>query len=406
MTSETLPKLNLNLKGTILIYDDSEDVIAYVAALALQNGYQVFGARTFQEFKEIYKPDISIIMIDLIMPGHDGIEVLRYLNEIKCTSGIILSSSQQESVLKAGGRLAQSLNLPFMGWLNKPYIKENIIELLESEIPKPKRKRVQKNKFTRNDVRRCIAKNEIVVFYQPKIDVESLQFVSCESLVRWQHPEMGILGPGAFLPLVEELDMIGAMTTLIVEKAFDQVTKWNDLGIFPNLAINISARSFSDLQLPEQLVSLSKKYNIPTHKITLEITESWKSHDPISALDIMTRLRLKGFNLSIDDFGTGYSSMTQLKQAPFTELKLDQSFVRGAANDERSRAIVEACINLGQNLGLHVVAEGVEKQSDWDLVTELGCDECQGYFVARPMPGENVPLWLDRWNTSLGINYA
>ena len=117
----------------------------------------------------------------------------------------------------------------------------------------------------------------------------------------------------------------------------------------------------------------------------------------------MTRLRLKGFSLSIDDFGTGYSTMMQLKTIPFTELKLDQSFVRGAANDDRSRAIVEACINLGQNLGLHVVAEGVERQSDWDLVTELGCDECQGYFVARPMPGDNVPMWLDRWNTSLGI---
>jgi len=298
-----------------------------------------------------------------------------------------------------------SQNLALIGWIEKPYTSEGILNLLNSKIPKANRKRRQTNtKFTRNDVRRCIAKNEIVVFYQPKIDIESLQFVSAESLVRWQHPEMGILGPGTFLPLVEELDMIGTMTTLIVEKAFEQANKWKKLGISPNLAINISARSFSDLKLPEQMLALTNKYHIAPSKITFEITESWKTNDPISALDIMTRLRLKGFNLSIDDFGTGYSSMTQLKEAPFTELKLDQSFVRGAASDSDARIIVETCIALGQRLGLHVVAEGVETQSDWDLVSELGCNEAQGYFVARPMPGSNIPSWLERWNRSLGLD--
>ena len=401
-----MPELqNLQEHATLLVYENDEDIIALIneAAQALNFDFRV--ARNFAEFKKSYNEQISIVYIELAMPEHDGIEAIRYLRESNSSAGIIVSSGGQDNILKAGSRLAQAYKLRLMGELQKPFATEDVLATLKKEIPEAAKKRSQRvNKFTRNDVRRCIAKDEILVMFQPKIDIETLQFVSAEALVRWRHPDLGILGPGAFLPLVEELDMIGTMTTLIVEKAFAQIVKWGKLGIHPNIAINLSARSFSDINLPEQLVSISNKYNISTERITLEITESWKTQDTASALDILTRLRLKGFKLSIDDFGTGYSSMTQLKQVPFTELKLDQSFVRGAQHDAQARIIVETCIALGHRLGLHVVAEGVEKQSDWDLVTELGCDEVQGYFIARPMPGSNIPAWLERWNRSLGID--
>jgi EAL domain-containing protein (putative c-di-GMP-specific phosphodiesterase class I)/CheY-like chemotaxis protein len=391
-------------KQILLVYDDDQDVYAFVKVIAEEMDFKVIWARNFAEFRATYKENIDIILMDLIMPDHDGIEVLRYLNKIDCDSGLILSSSERESVLKAGGRLAKSHDLRFMCELFKPYTRESIEESLKLIIPEKKRKRNRNfPEFKRNDVRRCIAKDEVVVFYQPKIDINTLQFVSVEALVRWQHPDLGILGPGAFLPLVEELDMIGTMTTLIMEKAYAQVKTWETIGLYPKIAINLSARSFTDLNLPEQFISIAKKYDVPIDRITLEITESWSTQDSMTVLDIMTRLRLKGFNLSIDDFGTGYSSMTQLKQIPFTELKLDQSFVRGAADDEGARAIVESCIELGNKLGLHVVAEGVETQGDWELVSDLGCDEGQGYFIARPMPGENIPNWLERWNRSLGL---
>lgn len=393
-----------NTAQSLLIYDDDQDMIAYLESVAIEAGYGVSSATNFDEFEKIDLDGIDIIMIDLLMPDKDGIEVLRHLAELDCKCGVMLSSIERETMLKAAGSVAKSLNLRYMGFLLKPYDRIKVETLLKEEIPEQiKRRKRGFPTFSRNDVRRCIAKDEVVVFYQPKIHIESLQFVSVEALVRWQHPDFGILGPGAFLPLVEELDMIGTMTTLIMEKAFTQVKEWEEIGLEPNIAVNLSARSFTDLRLPEQFVSIAKKHDVAIDRITLEITESWKTQDAVAALDIMTRLRLKGFNLSIDDFGTGYSSMTQLKQVPFTELKLDQSFVRGAVNDVQARAIVESCIGLGHKLGLNVVAEGVEKQSDWDLVSDLGCDQVQGYFIARPMPGSNIPTWLERWNRSLGL---
>ena len=390
---------------SLLVYENDENIIALLRDSAKALSITVSVTSDFSEFKDLYNEEISMVYINLMMPEHDGIEVLRFLRKLKSKAGVIISSGEQENLLKAAARLAQSYELLLMGDLQKPFTAETLTTTLKKDISKPFKRRAQREtQFSRNDVRRCIAKDEILVMYQPKIDIKTLQFVSAEALVRWRHPDLGILGPGAFLPLVEELDLIGAMTTLIVEKAFNQIVKWEKIGIHSNIAINLSARSFTDLNLPEQLVLISDKYNIAPQRVTLEITESWNTQDNGSALDIVTRLRLKGFKLSIDDFGTGYSSMTQLKQMPFTELKLDQSFVRGATDDKQARIIVESCIDLGHRLGLHVVAEGVETQSDWDLVTELGCDEVQGYYVARPMPGSNIPAWLKRWNRSLGLD--
>ncbi len=401
-----MPELqNLAKHTSMLVYENDELTIALLTKAASELNIVLSIARNFSEFNELYNHQFSIVFIDLMMPKHDGIEVLRLLQKSNHVAGVIISSGEQDTILKAAASIAKSYDLRLMGELQKPFTKDMAAAVLKKDIPKALKKRTQNtNQFTRNDVRRCIAKDEILVMYQPKIDIETLQFVSAEALVRWQHPDMGILGPGTFLPLVEELDMIGTMTTLIMEKAYSQVSKWKSIGINPNIAINLSARSFNDLNLPEQMVAITNKYNIATKRVTLEVTESWRTQDKTLALDILTRLRLKGFKLSIDDFGTGYSSMTQLKQVPFTELKLDQSFVRGAGTDKQARIIVETCIALGQRLGLHVVAEGVEKQSDWDLVTELGCDEVQGYFIARPMPGSNIPLWLERWNRSLGLD--
>ncbi|MBT8142596.1 MAG: EAL domain-containing response regulator [Gammaproteobacteria bacterium] len=396
---------NTNDQLTLLVYDDDREIFSYVKTIAKGLGYRVLCANNFSEFRAQNSHDIDIIMLGLQMSDHDGVEILRYLKKIESQAGIIITSSALESVLKASGRLASSHSLRYMGYLLKPYEQNALERKLTQEIPeldKPRRRNFPE--FSRNDVRRCIAKDEIVMFYQPKIDIETLQFVSVEALVRWQHPDLGILGPGAFLPLVEELNMIGTMTTLIMEKAYAQVKSWEKIGLSPKIAVNLSARSFFELDLPEQFVSIATKYEVPIDRITLEITESWDAQDSLIALDIMTRLRLKGFNLSIDDFGTGYSSMTQLKDIPFTELKLDQSFVRGATDDGGARAIVESCIELGHKLGLHVVAEGVETQTDWELVSDLGCDEGQGYFIARPMPGDNIPNWLERWNVSLGLD--
>jgi EAL domain-containing protein (putative c-di-GMP-specific phosphodiesterase class I) len=241
------------------------------------------------------------------------------------------------------------------------------------------------------------------VYFQPKIDVRTLEFVAVEALVRISHPRYGLLRPDAFLAMAEASGLIGELTEAVARDAFAWAARWREEGIRLKVAVNISPLLLSDLALPETLSRWAEELELDPSSVILEVTETWLAEDGVAALDTLTRLRLNGFQLSIDDFGTGYSTMSQLNDIPYGEMKLDQSFVRNAARDPEARAIVESSIELGHKLGMKVVAEGVERQEDWDLISELGCDEGQGYFMARPMKPDALRAWLARWNASLGI---
>jgi len=248
----------------------------------------------------------------------------------------------------------------------------------------------------------CLEDGSVGVMYQPKIDVRTLEFVSVEALVRLNHPQHGLLEPRAFLALAEESGLIHRLTRTVLLKSLAQASGWLVDGLSLQIAVNVSPLLLTDLALPESFAELTDRYGIARENVVLEITETWLSEDSVTALDILTRLRMMGFQLSMDDFGTGYSTMSQLNELPFNELKLDQRFIRNAARDPEARAIVESSIELGHKLGMRVVAEGIEKQEDWDLVSEMRCDEGQGFFIARPMSGSQVPAWLGHWNACLG----
>ena len=257
--------------------------------------------------------------------------------------------------------------------------------------------------LARDDLRRCLADELVRVYFQPKIDVRTLEFVAVEALVRINHPRYGLLRPDAFLAMAEASGLIGELTEAVARDAFAWAARWRKEGIRLKVAVNISPLLLSDLALPEILSGWAKGLELDPSSVILEVTETWLAEDGVAALDTLTRLRLNGFQLSIDDFGTGYSTMSQLNEIPYGEMKLDQSFVRNAARDPEARAIVESSIELGHKLGMKVVAEGVERQEDWDLISELGCDEGQGYFMARPMKPDALRAWLARWNASLGV---
>ena len=246
-------------------------------------------------------------------------------------------------------------------------------------------------------------RGDFELHYQPQLDLASGRTVGYEALVRWRHPERGMIPPGEFVPVAEETGMIGPIGDWVLHKAC------LDARIIPDncfVAVNISPLLLANLELPERLEALAGELGVPPARIILEVTESWVMEDSLATLDTLTRLRLRGFQLSIDDFGTGYSTMAQLHEIPYGEMKLDQRFVRNAARDREARAIVESSIQLGHKLGMRVVAEGVERQEDWDLITELGCDEGQGYFLARPMEPGALRGWLARWNATLGPRRA
>lgn len=249
------------------------------------------------------------------------------------------------------------------------------------------------------DLRQMIEENQLVLYYQPKVGrTGTLQGV--EALVRWMHPEQGMILPDNFIPLVEQTGLIGALTESVLDMALRQYQIWRAAGLHLPIAINLSAHSLHDGQFPQYVAAQLKRYDVPADDITMEITESSLMVDPVRALEILTELHDLGLRLAIDDFGTGYSSLGYLRDLPVDEVKVDKSFVRGmgptteAQASTKDAAIVRSVIAMAHELALDVVTEGVEHQHIWDTVADFGCDIIQGYYISRPLPPAELERWL------------
>jgi diguanylate cyclase (GGDEF)-like protein len=244
------------------------------------------------------------------------------------------------------------------------------------------------------ELRRAIDQQELVLYYQPKADLHSGKVTGVEALIRWQHPERGLLLPDEFIPLAERTGLIRELTLVVLEAALRQLRAWELDGLELTVAVNLSARDLLDLELPDTVERLLSRYELLAGRLELEITESVILADPMRARAILSRLSAMGVQLAIDDFGTGYSSLAYLKRLPVGEIKIDRSFVMNMEQDENDAVIVRSTIELGRNLGLRVVAEGVESEAIWDDLARLDCDQAQGYYLSRAMPGQALARWL------------
>ncbi|MGD0281457.1 MAG: EAL domain-containing protein [Dissulfurispiraceae bacterium] len=244
------------------------------------------------------------------------------------------------------------------------------------------------------ELRLAIENEELVFFYQPKVDFISRRIIGMEALLRWQHPRHGFIPPDEFIPLLEGTALIKPMTMWTLRTAFDQCYQLNNMGISLDMSVNLSARMLQDPQMPEDIFQMLKDFNVPPEQMIIEVTESAVMADPQRTLDTIKRLDSIGVRLSIDDFGTGYSSMSYLQKLPVDELKIDKSFVLNMNNNPNDAKIVHSIVGLGHNLGLKVVAEGVENQTTWDLLKYVGCDVGQGYYMSKPLPIAKLMDWL------------
>jgi diguanylate cyclase (GGDEF)-like protein len=243
-------------------------------------------------------------------------------------------------------------------------------------------------------LRRALERDQLVLHYQPKADLQSGRVYGVEALVRWQHPDHGLLGPGEFIPLAERTGLIHPLTRWVLDAALRQAGEWLRAGHELSVAVNVSTRSLLDRDFPDQVADRLAAWGVPAGCLMLEVTESAVMADPALALEVLGRLHAVGIGLALDDFGTGYSSMAYLKALPVDELKVDRSFVGHMASSNSDAVIVRSTIDLGHNLGLHVVAEGVETQDAWEKLKALGCDTAQGYHLGRPMPAADLERWL------------
>jgi diguanylate cyclase len=245
------------------------------------------------------------------------------------------------------------------------------------------------------DFTRALSEDQLVVYYQPIISPDDLSVKGAESLVRWQHPEQGLLAPGAFVEAVEQTPMIRALTLRVLERSIAQCACWRRAGRDLTVAVNLSVRNLLDPTLPAEIAGLLSAYRLPPAALKLEITESMLMSDPEGVLATVAALNTLGVCFSVDDFGTGFSSLAHLKNLPIDDLKIDRSFVSPMLADESDLIIVRSTINLGHDLGLRVVAEGVEDAPTLNRLAALGCDLVQGFYISRPLSADAFSDWIN-----------
>jgi diguanylate cyclase (GGDEF)-like protein len=252
------------------------------------------------------------------------------------------------------------------------------------------------------ELRRGLENAELVLHYQPKIDMRTRQVTGAEGLVRWRHPRHGLLLPDKFLPLAEHTGLMKTLTQEVLRMALRQCRTWHEAGLTLNVAVNVATSDLLDEQFPEGLGALLAEQGLAPSWLELEITERTIMANPPQARTALTRLRAMGVRVSVDDFGTGYSSLADLKDLPVDAVKIDRTFVRDMENDANDAAVVRAVIDLGRDLGLQVIAEGVEDEETWNRLAGLGCNLAQGYHLGPPLSAKEFSLWLSHWSELTG----
>jgi len=391
--------------GKILIIDDEEDIGDFVSATASSLGLQCSATTNAARLPELLTPDVSLILLDLMMPEMDGVEALRLLSELHCKAGIVLMSGISRRVLETAEKLAKTLGLFVVGRLAKPFQLADLEELLKSHhLPKAAApsKSAPGVPIPDDELRHAVEHQEFVLHYQPQIDIASGAAIGVEALVRWQHPTRGLIFPDDFIPRLEELGLIDDLGWLVAERALTEVKHFAGKNqAVLRLGLNVSVNSLRDLKFPDRFSALLKEHEVAAEDVILEITESGLLNELSHTLEVLTRLRVKSVKLSIDDFGTGFAMMQQLINIPANELKIDRSFVMNMHVNSSDRVMVQKSIEIGHALGMAVIAEGVETEEQLQFLREGECDSAQGYLFTRPLPPDKLVGWLAEYQARL-----
>lgn len=393
----------------VLILDDNTLTARAIANVAEFIGLTAKVTSDFQSFLNTindWKP--QYLIIDLIMPDMDGVEVLGELGRMQIDAQLIITSGAGQQLLHAAARSAGAHGLNVLGILPKPFNPKAFRDLINAESTNNADNAFGQQLRAENvateikvpELEKAIHNREIYLVYQPKVSCISGALTGFEALARWHHPEMGFISPEKFIPLAEQNNLIDSLTLQVFDQALPFLKQLQQSELVMGrhnkellLSVNISATSLKNLGLFKQIESLCEKNDIRPDQLILELTETAAMDDPVMSLDILTRLRLRGFRLSIDDFGTGFSSMLALVRMPFSEVKVDKTFVMTSGDSRESRLVIKAIIELAHSLNMQVAAEGIEDNNALELLRKMGCDQAQGYFIGRPMLPDAFVEW-------------
>lgn len=342
---------------------------------------------------------VDISIIDLNMPGMDGIELIRHIANGNHPGSIILVSALDRALLFSVETMSKAYGVDMLGTIEKPATPENLLALLSRYRPHADRIAAPASlpALGISDIQRALANREFEPLFQPKVEIESSRVTGAEAFARWVHPEYGSIPPSTFIPLLEAFREMEAFAWIVVEKSLDACAQWRKLGSPISVSINIAPSCLEHPEFANKFIALSNARKLDAQSVIVEITESSAITNAPHFLENLARLRMKGFGISVDDYGTGHSSMKQLLRIPFSELKIDRSFVAGASTDKALEMVLSASLDVCRKLNRHSVAVGVETQQDWNFLKKLGCTYAQGYYIAKPMDGASLPVWMEEW---------
>ncbi len=379
----------------LIALDDDEQIVEVVAAVGKRAGFDVVpttSAAAFHEARERRDPDV--IVLDLQMPGTDGIEMLRTLADQGSKAAIILVTGMDTRTIAAAEHYGTGRGLSIRATIQKPFVPEELEAYLEATgaATRP---------LTAADLHFALEHGELTLHYQPAVRRfadGTWDMSTVEALLRWNHPVRGLLTPEAFIGMGEQNGLSRMMTDFVIQRGIEQLKGWQALRLDIGLRLNISAALIADLDFPDRLMAILSVQDVDPAALTLEISETAMLDETPSMLDILTRLRVKDINLAIDDFGIGYSSLTQLFRMPFNEMKIDKSLMLRVPEAKEARVTVEALVDLAHKLNLAVCAEGVESAEALEFLGSVGCDSAQGYFISRPVAARQIPDIIRRWD--------
>ncbi len=388
-----------------LVVDDDHDQRYLVGrTLAGMGRARVLEAASGQEALAILDRAghaIDIVVTDLQMPQMDGMELVRRIGERKLPLSMILVSGLDGVLLASAAAMAKAYGVRVIGTIEKPATRAKLSLVLDHfRVPAAEAEdRAEASVAfapTVADVLNGIAAGQIEPFFQAVVELGSGNVVGAEALARWRHPSRGILGPEVFLPPLAQAGYLDELSWIMLSMSAMEMGRWPRDNQRLTVSVNVSATSLADPGYADAVTQIVTGHGLEPSEMILELTETEAILNVAAALENLTRLRIKGFGLAIDDYGIGYSSMQALSSMPFTELKIDRSFVAGAASDPKYRLMIGNAIAVARQLRLKTVAEGVETRAEYELLAGLGCDRVQGYFVSRPLEGSEFLRWMLR----------
>lgn len=393
----------MNLKQILIVEDEpfQRAIMVKMFAQLTQAKIEVAedGIEALQLMTQL--PELDLIVCDLSMPRMDGVELVRKLADNRHDPILILASATATEVINSVKEMAYSYGFSQVYCLEKPIVHRQMADTIKqiNHYLNQQKPNWSNANYTPSDqeIIQAIANNEIHPFFQPQIDLETGRVCGTEVLARWKHPQHGLIMPGKFIPHLTRLNLNEKLNQQMLFQSARYACEWQNLGYEIGLSININPTQLTDVRFADQCLAILSHTGFPAHLLTIEVTENELSPNLAHMLDTLNRLRLNGINISLDDFGTGHSSLMQMTTMPLNEIKIDQYFVSRLLNDNKCLAAAISTLALGHNLGVDVIAEGVEDNETIATLYRLGCKNVQGFYFSKALPHQQFLTWLTKW---------